>query len=44
MQIMEEVNNRKTAISEAKTELQGKLDTLSGNAVQYTDATKTAIG
>ena len=41
--INKEVNDRNTAITTAKTELQGQLTTLSGNAVQYTDATKTAI-
>lgn len=41
--INKEVSDRNTAITTAKTELQGKLDTLSGNAVQYTDATKAAI-
>lgn len=41
--INKEVNDRNTAIDTAKNELKGQLNTLSGNAVQYTDATKTAI-
>ena len=41
--INKEVNDRNTAITAAKTELQGQLTTLSGNAVQYTDATKASI-
>lgn len=41
--INKEVNDRNTAITTAKNELKGQLNTLSGNAVQYTDATKAAI-
>ena len=41
--INEEVKNRNNAITTAKDELKGQLNTLSGNAVQYTDATKAAI-
>ena len=41
--IDKEVNDRNNAITAAKTELQGQLTTLSGNAVQYTDATKASI-
>ena len=41
--INKEVTNRNNAIKTAKTELEGQLNTLSGNAVQYTDATKAAI-
>ena len=41
--INKEVTDRNSAIKTAKDELQGKLTTLSGNAVQYTDETKTAI-
>ena len=41
--INKEVNDRNTAITAAKTELQGQLTTLSGNAVQYTDETKASI-
>ena len=41
--INKEVTDRNSAINTAKNELQGQLTTLSGNAVQYTDATKASI-